>query len=251
MKRIACYVLHYGKDYLAWSIRSIQDAVDEIHILYSNKPSFGFQTSLECPDTEEELRVQAHRFANKPIFWHSGSWNGEGNHRDAIYPIAKERGVSQILVSDEDEIWDPAMAIAALDAAENKPVRHVRMRFTHFWRSFGWLNDDPALPIRIINVNQQKDEWYLSPQEYPVLHFGYAQTPKLVRYKESIHSHSNEWRKDWFETKYLPWRPDCGMTDVHPTCVNFWTPKRVDDRIGKAVERLLGDHPYFGKDFIE
>ena len=45
VKRIAFYALHYGREYLAWSVRSVQDAVDEIHVLYSDRPTFGHQTT--------------------------------------------------------------------------------------------------------------------------------------------------------------------------------------------------------------
>ena len=55
---VASYVLHYGKEYLAWSIRSIQDCVDEIQILYSPRPSFSYQSSVPCPESEEELKAE-------------------------------------------------------------------------------------------------------------------------------------------------------------------------------------------------
>ena len=102
--RIAYYALHYGKEYLAYSIRSIQDAVDEIHILYTAKPSFGHGTDAVNPDTLVELEREAMRFATKPIIWHPGTWAQEGQHRDTIIEIAKQRGATVIATVDADEL---------------------------------------------------------------------------------------------------------------------------------------------------
>lgn len=248
-KTIAYYALLYGKEYFAWSIRSIQDAVDEVHILYTSQPSFGHGTNLICPDTKAELQEELRRFGHEPIYWHEGSWGTEGAHRDAILDIAREREADQILVVDADEIWDPAALKNALDLSRQMGSKIVRARFVHFWRSIKWVCKDPALPARIINMKGQ-GEWYLSPQDHPVFHFGYAQSATLVRYKEAIHGHKSEWRPGWFENKFLTWMPGCGMRDVHPTCVDFWTPERTDEKMEKVLEPLLGDHPYWGRDVI-
>src|SRR5437773_8346352 len=135
MKTIAYYALHYGKEYLAWSIRSVQDAIDEVHILYSDRPSHGHDASGPCPENEEELRKEACRFQTKPIFWHKGRWGNEGEQRDSIYPIAEKRGADTILVVDADELWDNAELTMALDRCAARPEKNVRVRFLHFWRS--------------------------------------------------------------------------------------------------------------------
>jgi hypothetical protein len=243
MKTIAFYCLHYGKEYLAWSIRSIQDAVDEIHVVYSDRPSFGHRTDLECPDSEEEMLSQAMRFAEKPVHWHKGRFSIEGEHRDAIYPIAREVGADRILVVDEDEIWAPGAARAALAATAGRPERDVLVRFVHFWRSFHWVCRDPSMPVRIVNPSGS-GIWYLSPQDHPVLHFGYAQTERLTSYKEAIHGHKSEWRRGWFDRKFLPWTPGAGISDVHPTCVDFWNPEAVGPDLEGVVRATLHDHPY-------
>ncbi|HXX94222.1 MAG TPA: hypothetical protein VEN81_11355, partial [Planctomycetota bacterium] len=110
MKSIAYVALHYGKDFLAWAIRSVQDAVDEIHILYAEKPSFGRPATCACPDSEDELRTEAHRFLTKPLHWHRGSWPGEAAHRQEIIGIARDREVDRILVLDADEVWPEGLA---------------------------------------------------------------------------------------------------------------------------------------------
>lgn len=199
------------------------------------------------PDTEEQLKVEANRFINKPLFWHRGTWNSEGAHREAIHQIARNSGADQILVVDADEIWDVGVAEEALQASADRPEGTVRVRFLHFWRSFGWACEDPCMPTRILNIrNDQTKEWYLSPQRVPVYHLGYAQNEAITRYKMDIHGHRGEWRPEWWETKFLNWKP--GTIDVHPTCKeNFWIPKPFDR---ERLKFLLGDHPYFGKELI-
>jgi hypothetical protein len=250
MKRIAYCALHYGKEYLAWAVRSVQDHVDEIHFLYTPLPSFGYQTLLKCPDKKEELEREANRFLKIPSFWHVGRWTGEGQHRNTIGEIAAERGASQILSFDSDEVWDPDSLATALDDAAARPERNILVRFIHFWRSFKWVCRDACMPVRIINLGKKGDHFIDgSKQPVPVLHFGYAQTTKLIEYKMDCHGHKAELRGDWFKTKFLPWKP--GVGDVHPTNNNFWTPEATDAKISGVVDRMLGDHPYNGLPLIE
>lgn len=249
--KIAYYTLHYGKEYLAWSIRSIQDAVDEIHMLYTKTPSFGHGTSLVCPDTEEELRFEAARFANKPIIWHTGAWGNEGQHRNEIHRIATERKAELILTVDADELWDTETAKSALQSVWNQNGAGATLvRFVHFWRSLDYVCYDAAMPERIRDIRYSpQNKWYLDKQEFPVLHFGYAQSEKLMNYKWNIHGHQNELRPDWMANKFLPWQP--GIDDVHPTCTNgFWNPQKISQPLQNKVKELLHDHPYFGKDKI-
>lgn len=251
--RIAYYALHYGKEYLAHSIRSVQDAVDEIHILYTERPSFGYNTWDTNPDTLPELQREAARFAKKPVVWHSGDWHGEGQHRDAIIRIAKARGASVIATVDADEVWDTETLAACLDRVEYLPMAGVgryRASFLHFWRSFNTVCRDPCMPERVIDVREFPGEINYLPNEIqirPVYHFGYAQSEALMRYKWKIHGHQSELRKGWID-RFLAWKP--GDRDVHPTNLNFWNPEPADEETRKIIVRLLGDHPYFGRDAI-
>jgi hypothetical protein len=78
---------------------------------------------------------------------------------------------------------------------------------------------------------------------------GYAQTPKIINYKQNIHGHKNEWRPGWYDNTFLPWQP--GMNDVHPTNVNYWTPiPYVDDKHG-TLAYLCDDHPYYMEHIIK
>lgn len=248
--RIAYYALHYGAEYLAWSIRSIQDAVDEIHVLYTDVPSYGHTQGAVCPDSEVDLRRESERFLTKPLVWHRGHWSNEGEHRNAIRDIARVRGANLVLTVDADELWDPTTAKAALDFAEVSDAGNTLVRFCHFWRSFNWVCDDPCMPVRVLNLNHAPNTVaYLSPQEWPVFHFGYAQSLAIMQYKWTCHGHQSELLPRWMEEKFLGWGP--GMKDVHPTNrENFWEPKPVDQSRAEKLKELLGDHPNFEKDLI-
>lgn len=253
MKSIAYVALHYGKEYLAWAIRSVQDAVEEIHILYTDRPSFGYSTPLACPDTEEELKREANRFLEKPLFWHKDHWPHEGAHRRFAVDVALERGADRLLVLDADEIWAPGVAKEALEASYSHHEKDgLAGRMIHFWRSLDHVCHDPCAPVRVINVKgNPSGTWYL-PLSQPILHMGYAQSSRVTEYKTDIHGHRGEWRSEWLHEKFMAWTPGCGMQDVHPTNhQNFWHPEPVTAEEQALVKTLLHDHPYYGKAVVE
>lgn len=252
MKRIAYTALHYGAEYLPWALRSVQEAVDELHILYTPKPSYGHGTDLVCPESESDLRLAASKFANKPLFWHTGNWNGEGVHREAILEIAERGKVEQILWLDADEVWELDTLRDSLDKAAKMPAREVRVKFIHFWKSFNHACTDPCMPVRIINPKGLGTEYLHN--HIPVLHFGYALKPATVFYKQAIHGHKAEWKSGWFEKTYLGWK---GEEDVHPTCGRnergeaFWIPRPTPPEVRVVLKETLYDHPYYGLEKIE
>lgn len=253
MRTIAYYALHYGKEYLAWSVRSIEDAVDEIHLLYTDVPSHGPSTGALCPDTEEELKREARRFCRKPTFWHRGRWSSEEEQRKAILPIAQERGARRMLMVDADEIWAPGLAAAALEASARYGRGRIRVSFIHFWRSFKWACSDPTKFYRVFNLlpggGFAPGEWSLPPQAIPVLHFGYAQSPETTRYKWTCHGHQHELRPGWLKEKFMGWKP--GDFDVHPVRGHgFWNPQPTPPGIAETLRSVLWDHPWLEHDVI-
>ncbi len=250
---VASYVLHYGAEYLAWSIRSVQDAVDEIQVFYSSRPSFGYTTGLQCPESEEQLKREAARFLlpGKRLLWLSGDWGGEGVHRDTAIAAAKSRGADLVLVVDADEIWDREELVRQLAAAGRATERGTLAPFVHFWRSFGHVCSDPSRPVRIIKPASPEGPVRYAEQDVPVLHFGYAQSEAITKYKIAIHGHRGEWRADWLADKFLSWSPGALTKDVHPTCGwnssfgdFFWNVRKTEERLVKAIEKTLHDHPY-------
>jgi hypothetical protein len=246
-KKIAYWALHYGREYLRWSVASVAHAVDELHFLYADRPSYGHSTTLVRPPGDDEQHlfdIANGARGGKPIFWHQGAWANEGEHRSAIYSVAQDVGAEQVLVVDADEVWLPGAVELAFEHTGFLPFGGFGLPFVHFWRSFKWICRDHWTPIRILNVKQPRDRTTIMPALPPVLHFGYAQSLATMRYKWSCHGHKSELRPGWFEEKFLPWPPG---KDVHPTTIGIWNPEN-QELMGKG---MLEGHPYWHKEVIE
>jgi len=246
----ACYVLHYGAEWLRWSLRSVCKSVDNIYVFYTERPSFGHQTMLHKPigESRDELMEICGAFDN--VVWKDADryYDWEGQHRDAAMKYITEQGHDVIFVVDADEIWPKLLMdyiIMKLIMADPKDISRVyRIGMQHFWRSLKWVCRDAACPTRVFTKNGlMTAEQYFSNN---VFHMGYAQSPDLIRYKESIHGHKSEWRPNWFDTRFMNWEP--GNIDVHPTCVNFWSPELYYD--DGQLQAVVGDHPYWNLDII-
>jgi len=250
MSHVAYYALHYGREYLAWSIRSIQDAVDEIYIFYSPTPSYGFSSGFACPDSREDLLREANRFLTKPLHWIEGSWGSEHHHREAaLAHIRARHSDAQVLVVDADEVWAEGAAARALYHVTDANHAYAWMaHFRNFWRSFDWMVHDGFEPIRVVDFRHAPGSSDRVPRMMPVLHFGYAQREELMRYKWSCHGHQSELRPGWLD-RFKAWQP--GHTDLHPVVNNLWPealPTSEEDAV--EVRKVLEDHPYFGVDVI-
>ena len=252
MKVAAYYTIHYGVDYLAYSIKSIYDVVDEILILYSAQPSHGKGTNLICPDTEDELKRQASlNDKDQKITWIEGVWGTEGEHRNVAFQMAKKKDCDILVMVDFDEIWDDFILGQLINESYIDPVYELRIKMRHLWRSFCWACEDAMTQGRIFNLKKAY-LWQTSiryakgfDNDY-VWHFGYARSVRNIKYKTSIHGHGDEWRDDWFKKTFKKWKP--GMNDVHPTCLDTWHPKEYDKN---KMPEFMREHPFFNLDTIK
>jgi hypothetical protein len=242
---IAYYALHYGSDYLAYSIRSVYDHVDKIYILYANRPSHGHTSGMVNPDNKDKLRAASLYFGDPKgkINWVDGNWTHEGQQRDSIFPIAKSIGAKLIVVVDSDEIWDEKVLSNGITKAMASPDRTTFAKMLTLWRSFSWACYDEMGPVRMIRPDLQGGVHYLDGR---VFHFGYARSLENIRYKISIHGHNSEWRKEWL-AKFENW-PTSGNSDLHPTCVNTWNASPFDKNL---LPGFMKEHPYWGMEVIK
>ncbi len=246
----AYYALHYGLEYLPWSIRSVQDAVDELHVFYVGRPSYGHTQGAVCPESRDQLRDAAFGAATKPLHWHEGNhFRGEGAHREHAVTTLKNRGAHQILVVDADEVWLPGAAKAAIHAATHaNRTRNWQARFVHFIRSTKYAVTDHFTPVRVLDLRHAGGEEVLPDGIDPVMHFGYAQCDAIIRYKWTCHGHQNELRGGWME-RFMNWTPE--TTDLHPVINDFW--KRgepIDEDLAKKLAVALEGHPYLEREVI-
>ena len=247
---IAAYVtLHYGKEWLGWAIRSVLNEVDRVFVVYTPTPSFGHGTSLKCPDTRSELKLICDMLGSK-VTWVDANrvFHWEGEHREFAMNVCKAAHADTVVVLDEDELWAPGLLRYMLDLADNDPAQagiyHITMM--HFYRSLHWACRDGHAPSRIIKPQRDQSIESYTYDRY-VFHMGYAQSAGIIQYKQDIHGHKDEWRPDWYQNKFLDWKP--GVVDVHPVIFDWWTPERYNDESG-ALKAVAGDHPYWNIEII-
>jgi hypothetical protein len=245
--------LHYGTDFLAYSIRSVIDHVDQFHCIYSPVGSHGHHTDRKCPDTRDELYAIARSAAGSKLVWTEGRFPHEGAHRSHIHTVAPDADV--ILVVDADEIWhkDTVEAVVyqggcwmgTFEQRQNGGVARVRLPMIHMWRSFyRAIVHDPAFPVRVLFPKVIYDsEWTANVKS--LIHFGYAQRPEIVEYKQHTHGHKNEWDWSWFENVFMTNR----QHDTHPVGSQYWQPEAVNP--WDYLPDFMRQHPYANMEVIE
>lgn len=252
MRVVGMTILHYGKEYLGAAIRSVIDHVDAHYVFYTDQGSHGSRTDEPCPETRNELIAIAQAAAGDKLRWYEGHYDYEGQHRERIHQYEPDADV--IVVVDADEIYSPKLISNIVWYAgtitNNPPFRTVRLPMVHYWRSFyRCVTHDPALPTRVIFPKAQtKNEAAWDEFTGNMHHFGYAQTPAIVRYKWLIHGHRGELRHDvdWFNEVYMANR----QTDTHPVGSDFWNPETVDP-FALGLPEYMRAHPFAGMEVIE
>lgn len=252
--RLGFWAVHFGKDYLRWAIASARDAVDELHVLYASKPSYGFTVpGAVCPDTEEELHAEALiGAAGKKLVWHRiAGTRTEGEHKNHARTIAQRLGASTYILMDADEVWDAVSLKKSFEYIENSPTEAGRwqVNFHHFWRSWRYTISDHFRPIRFVNMkwSQHKDAHIpLEEQGWPIFHFGYAQGEPIMRYKFTCHSHRPELVEhkidEWLEKKFYGWKP--GDEGWHHPSLSLWVPSATDEATLTKMREIMPDHPH-------
>jgi len=262
MKVIGYCCLHYGREWLYWSVRSVLESVDEFYIFYTPTPSHGHSTTLVNPESFDEIKYTydylintLNEFHDVCLNWGKVYWvmtDGfvhEGYQRTYCVNYCESKGADIVLVVDADELWEKDILDKAIDCVSKDDKRSYRVNMRHFYRSIYWYCDDAAMPTRLIKpaIDANTEEYLHVGSVY---HMGYAQSPSIVYYKQSIHGHKAEWRNNWYNDKFLNWVP--GDSDVHPTCTNYWTPVEQTYKEPEFwhLYDLIYDHPYIGEAVI-
>lgn len=247
MKIHSLTILHYGADYLSYSLRSVYNYVDQLHIFYTPTPSHGHRTNIHPIETKKELQVAAYAYdPDDKIRWYDmAGVTHEGPQRDMALKTVAQAGAELVLVVDYDEIWSEWSLKSALDFSS--PGRNRLINMIHFWRSFNWACYDQGWPVRIIDLRYQAGEVYLPFETVGhVFHFGYAIRDEIMRYKWQIHGHKNELRPNWFKDKWSVWPPP---NDCHPTNDRgFWMPEPFDKN---QLPDFMKRHPFWQSEKIE
>ncbi len=239
MKVIAYYILHYGKEYLNYSMQSIYYHVDEIVILYTPFPSHGTQSALTNPDSKEDLQAQVFDPDNK-VAWLDGEYRNETEHRNKAMQIIKERGGEIAFLVDYDEVHTEDLP-ELLNIAKSNETFQTKIWMNHLWKGFDLICNDPHRQGRIFNLTVgNKNEVVINNPTPSVYHFGYAISDEVMKYKLSIHGHISEFRtyqgESWFNHKWM----SEDIKDVHPTCIDMWNPEKFDKN---KLPDIMKAHP--------
>lgn len=248
MKIVAYCALHYGKSYLAASIRSIIDSVNEYHVLYSENPSHGSSTNKPCPDKAEELYQIALDAAGNKLRWHIGTWLQEGQQRNAIHDLVPD--ADAIFIIDSDEIHPDGLVHDLLSQTRGWHRRYIRVPFVHFYRNFEHcIIHDPAYPVRLIYPQVIANNETATAQTRPIAHLGYCQPAETIRYKLGIHGHKAELRcsaDEYVDKIYLD---ENRWTDLHPVGSEWWNAEEVNPL--NYLPHWMIAHPNYGKKFVK
>lgn len=230
MKVIAEVILHYGKEYLEYALKSLEPFVDKVVILYSKYPSQGFSSPTAVnPDTREELFAIAKQFP-KTEWVDCQPMRSEGEHRNRIYDYVKDYDVC--MLCDADEVYEPSDLGRALHEVYEGNKRYYNVDgFIHFWKTKEWCCTDSFRPTRFIRLAATDNSY--GELKCRIYHFSCAQDIKTIQYKWTVSGHHDELRKDWFQI-FNDWSPDNQIKDVHPTSFGVWP----------AVEKFNGILPY-------
>lgn len=241
MKVVGYFAMHYGKDYLEYSLRSVYNDLEHIFILYTPRPSHGHDTRLTCPDTEQELMdICARVDVDNKISWRVGHWHQENEQRNYAKQLAKAYGADILVLVDFDEVWKPGILKELIQLTYERKASKCLIWMRHLWRSFDWICDDPMRQERIYYLGSDAGDLIYAPQpENQVWHFGYARKPIDVEYKMSIHGHKAEIANNWYYNKFLQYP---FVNECHPACKDMWNPTPFDKT---TLPELMWEHPYY------
>lgn len=252
--RIASYsIVHYGKSYLSYALRSVRPITDHNFIFFTPHPSHGHRTDLPPIESRDEVMSSIPVDMWDKITWYDTDtfWH-EGGQRDYALSIASQ-DYDLVINLDYDEIWSEEALEAIINHVwkSNNARNHLLNFYGHFWRSFSWICKDEGWPVRIIDTRHKSGLAYIPKELGPVWHFGYAISDKVMQYKLQIHGHHDELRPEWLEEKWNVWPP---VEDCHPTNgrkedgTGWWNPEPFDKYL---LPEFMYSHPYFNLDKIE
>lgn len=247
MKAVGYVALHYGKDYLEYALRSVYDQLDHIFILYTHKPSHGYDTRLTCPDTEAELMDICREVdVDNKISWRVGNWHQENHQRNYAMDLAKSYGADILVLVDFDEIWKANDLRDLIKETYDKKAEKCLCWMKHLWRSFDWICEDAMRQERLYYLGRDKQNLIYAPQPEPqIYHFGYARKPIDIEYKISIHGHKSQIFNNWYASKFLQY--PFPLDDAHPTKDANWCPTPFNKSL---LPELMREHPYYNLPII-
>lgn len=245
MKVLGFMPIHYGKEYLEASLKSIVDECEKVLIAYTPNPSHGFSSINYCPDSKDDIYNICVSVLGSKLIWSENTYNAENKHREAVMDYASDYDL--VLSVDADEVYEPKELRSALEYAYNNKQRYYGLKgYINFWRCFDFACFDGFRPVRIENLRNNNTEQNL---ECPltVYHFSTAQSEPVMRYKYSIFGHAPEVRDGWLDNVHYGWRRDNELKNLHCVANDIWNAEPFDKN---TLPDILKQHPNFNKEYI-
>lgn len=266
----AAYKVFNADLYLAYSLRSIYDAVDHIVIFLSTRPWNGpivppdsteaVIRSFPDPQGKISLVVRDFRGEDRPARQDANELREMNTLLDYIRTELPE--ITHYLYIDADEVYS-APGIAALRRfLDGMPMAgEVYCAWRCYWKSLAhWI--DPIEPSRAlaafrlgpdtrftgIRETNMLPKLVVRPHHFLLHHFSYALPPELVRRKIDAWSHCDEVVEGWFERVWLGWDRDRSLENLHPTRPPHY--KRAVRADGLVLPEVMRSHPFVGRDIV-
>ena len=238
--------IHYAGDYLKESLLSVVNHVDKMVIAYSEKPSQGHGTDLQCPDSEEYIFAICRDVLGDKMIWdRKDSYGAEWEHRNVKHKYSK--GYDLVLTVDSDEVYKSDELDASFDYAFNNKERFYGIDgFINFWRSFNHVCLDGFRPIRLENIHRFNTFQNLNLKQ-TIYHFSTCQPEAIMRYKYLVFGHASEIKKNWLDDTFYGWSPDNEIKDLHCVSYNLWNAVPFDKN---ELPESLKMHKNFNKDLV-
>jgi len=277
MKIAAVYSVYNEEEYIAYSIRSVRDHVDQVVVNVNRQPwnrSGSLQPAPFPPDrTEDVVRALARQDPNVVV--QTGTWATEVAHRQAGMAYCLEHGFDYYFLVDGDEVYRPDHLDALLDEIRRHPsVGTFHIKCVIFWRSFAYRIPPDVMkwtPWRVFKIHRTRrilglpfphetrfvgdnktnspgPRHLVPPERCVFYHFSYARSEAKMRQKISTFSVADQVHDGWFERVWLAWPSQREMRNIHPMVPEeFPTAHRVEP---SDLPEVMTTHPYANVEII-
>lgn len=266
--RFGALVLAYKQeDYLAYCLRALAPHVEQIVVLFSERPWVAYnpdaRQAFTAPDRSREI-IDGLRAELPHLGVIEGVWTREEDMRNDGLHALRRAGIDVCLMVDADEVYpDGGLdTLKAEIARRGAPGTAYYVRYQACYRRFDYIVEtryQPANGARV-SVHRAPAAVHLEPQtaiyrhrnatghvvELPeslfFWHFGYVLSDDRMWEKIHTFGHAHEVVPRWFEEKWLQWTPE--TRDLFYMDPRSRWPRTIKVA-PSSLPQILHAHPYF------
>lgn len=259
----AVYVVHYGDDFLPYSVESIIDHVEKV-ILCVGIRSWSYKDETVITASMLNTLRELERKYDKVQVVYVDKFEKDEDQRNTTIELVKDFDYYFLL--DCDEVYDPLALDRLYQYVSERPdVSVFRLPFVHFWRSFSYrLEETVYKPVeRLFKLGRRfyfkwssksgyKEKTKVNVPEEVIrcFHFSYSRAAECIEQKTRIWAHATDVRPNWFHDVFQAWPNDREMIDIHPYMGEQELWKRATFFDKEQLPTLMRKHPYYDMDII-